>query len=77
MIKINNAGARVETSVPLVSLADLAEGKDTLDFDTLLGLWMHYSKAVGFFCIDDLKVLSTGTLWTSISKTLNIPQFGA
>ena len=35
------------TSVPLVSLADLAEGKDTLDFDTLLGSWMYYSKAVG------------------------------
>ena len=38
--KLYFAGAHVETSVPLVSLADLAEGDDTLDFDTLLGSWV-------------------------------------
>ena len=74
MIKIDKLGGRVETSVLLVSLADLAEGKDTLGFDTLLGLWMHYSKAVGFFCVDSLKALSTGMLSKSISKTLIILQ---
>ena len=46
MVKIEGAGGRVVTSVPLVSLADLAEGKDTLDFDTLLGSWVYSSKAV-------------------------------
>ena len=35
--KIHSVGGHVRTNVPLVSLADLAEG-DTLDFDTLLGL---------------------------------------
>ena len=34
--KIYSVGGSVETNVPLVSLADLAEG-NILDFDTLLG----------------------------------------
>ena len=36
--KIHSLGGSVRTNVPLVSLADLAEGDHTLDFDTLLGL---------------------------------------
>ncbi len=36
----------MHTSVPLVSLAELAEGDDTLDFDALLGSWIYNSKAV-------------------------------
>lgn len=44
--KIDSAGAYVRISVPLVSLADLAEGEDTIDFDTLLGDWIYQSKLV-------------------------------
>ena len=35
--KISAAGAKVRTSVPLITLADLAEDEDAIDFDTLLG----------------------------------------
>ncbi len=44
--KIRSTGARVQTSVHLVSLAELAEGDDTLDFDALLRSWMYYPDAV-------------------------------
>ena len=45
---IEKEGGHVVTSVPLVSLADLAEGKETLDFDTLLGSSMYHSKIIEF-----------------------------
>lgn len=44
--RIASAGACVRTSVPLVSLADLAEGEDTVDFDTLLGKSIYNFKTV-------------------------------
>lgn len=76
--KIASAGACVRTSVPLVSLADLAEG-NVVDFDTLLGKCMYYSKAVKNYklCAEQMKALSTKKLSMSILKTLNTLQFEA
>lgn len=51
--KIALAGAYVQTSVPLVSLADLAEGEHTVDFDTLLGEWIYHCKPVRVFALTE------------------------